>query len=62
MNRDNLRKVEVLNQKNEVQCTAYFHQFYSDNPMNSGSRACAILELENGELLLMSLGRIRFVS
>ncbi|QAA30327.1 hypothetical protein [Clostridium manihotivorum] len=62
MNRDNLRKVEVFNNKDQVECIAYFHEFYKDTHWNGQSTPCALLELENGEMLMVSLGKIRFIS
>lgn len=62
MNRDNLRKVEVLDDMNQVKYTAYFHQFYKDVQWNGASRPYAILELENGEVQMISLSSIRFIS
>lgn len=62
MNRDNLRKVEVRNNLNRVEFIAYFHEIYKDTSWNGGSRPCAILELENGEMMMVSLGSIKFIS
>ncbi|EES48949.1 hypothetical protein NE172_02755 [Clostridium botulinum] len=62
MNRDNLRKVEISNNEDKVECTAYFHQIYKDTHWNGESRPCAIIELENGEMMMVTLGRIRFIS
>lgn len=62
MKRKKLRKVEVLDNHDEVKFIAYFHQFYKDTHYNGQSVPCAILELEDGTLFMEKLSQIKFIS
>lgn len=65
MNRDNLRKVEIVqledNEKITVINTGYFHQFISEFCFDR-SRAMALIENEDGSITKVPFYAIRFVS
>lgn len=66
MNRDHLRKVEILNNKRinekpKVLCEGYFHQI-SNKVFLDGSIPVAVIEFEDGTVGLVNLYDIRFIS
>lgn len=65
MNRDNLRKVEIIefedNDKIKVINTGYFHQFISEFYFDR-SRAMALIENEDGSIAKVPYYSIRFIS
>jgi hypothetical protein len=62
MNRDNLRKVEVLDTNRKVEYTGYFQGFYTQTySLDNRNDLRAIVELENGELRIKSIYDIRFI-
>lgn len=62
MNREKLRKVKVfLNGDDEVEQTAYFHQFYKSVGYGI-SHLNAVIELENGKISIVSIHSIEFIN
>ena len=61
MDRENLRKVEVLNADRQVKYIAYFHQIYT-HTYDTRCFVNAVLELENGEMITESISSIRFIN
>ncbi|OOM16753.1 hypothetical protein [Clostridium saccharobutylicum] len=65
MNRDNLRKVEIIeiedNDKIKVINTGYFHQFITDFFFDR-SRTMALIENEDGSITKVPFYSIRFIS
>lgn len=63
MNRDNLRKVEISDYNQNVECIGYFHGYFTQTySLDNRSDLKAIVELENGELITRSISNIKFIS
>lgn len=63
MNREDLRKVQVLDVNEKVEYIGYFHGFYTQTySLDNRNDLRAIVELENGELRIKSPYNIKFIS
>lgn len=63
MNRDDLRKVDVSDDNQNVEHTGYFHGYFTQT-YSLDARNClkAIVELENGELITSPINNVKFIS
>lgn len=63
MNRDNLRKVEVFDNNQNIEFTGYFHEYFNQVcSLDPRTYLKAIIELESGELITRSISNIKFIS